>query len=593
MCYVSLFFLIFALNSIYMRCNRQKLKTTLLFLLGISGVQPINGQWLFKDGQSDYSIVLKGNASKSERTAANELRDMIRRISGTTLKVSENPVANTIYIGWTPKTGSECPKPYDEGYTYKTIGHDLYIYGGSQRGTMYGVYAFLERELGVRWYTADFTKVPQMKQYALPQLNHCEKPAIKQRLDFYYEALRHYDWAAHNLINTQYQQVNTPYGDMAAFWGIHTFKVLIPPSTYFKNHPEYFSIYKGKRSDKAQLCLSNTEVRRELIKNLKTIMAEKPGYWCYDVSQNDNPWPCECTACNRLAKKYGGQSGAMIWFVNQVAKEIKQDYPDKYIGTFAYQYTRQAPTNDRIRPADNVVIRLCDIECCQAHSLELCSLNSSFLEDVDNWGKITKNIYIWDYTTGFRNYLLPFPNFDVLAANFRYFNRSNVIGIMEEGAHDAPWAEFSELKQWLIAKLLWNPNQNVDSLATMFINDYYGKAAPYIKQYYDLCKRQINANTHFTIKIDWNANLYSDKFISDADSILKRALTAVAENSNEYRRTQRIAAQLYYLKLRRNAPKSAQDGTINKLKKIVGKDKTVMAELGYTLEQLLEDMKYR
>ena len=571
----------------------MKYKILLLFpLFLLISTHAVAGLWLFKDRKSDYVIVLPEDASVSERIAANELSDMLTRISGATLKVTQTPASKNIFVGWTAATGVIRPQAEDESYTYKTIGSNLHIYGGSNRGTMYGVYAFLERELGVRWLTSEVTHMPKVRQYELPQLNHSEHPAIRQRLDFCYDALKHDEWVVHNLLNAQYPHSKTLYGNMDTYWGIHTFKVLIPPEKYFKSHPEYFSLYKGARSDKAQLCLSNAEMRRELIKNLKEIISTRPGYWCYDVSQNDNSFPCECRSCKQLVKKYGGESGAIIWFVNQVAGEIKQDYPDKLIGTFAYRYTRHAPQS-RIKPADNVVIRLCDIECCMAHGLEQCEQNQSFLDDLKDWQKKTRNIYIWDYTTGFLNYLLPFPNFDVLAENFRLFSRSNVIGVMEEGAHNAPWAEFSELKQWLIANLLWNPYQNVDSLASIFINDYYGAAAPHVRRYYNLCKQQIGRDVHFTVRIDWNNGIYTDKFTTDATIIIQQALAAVRKDSDEYKRVQRIAAQIYYLRLRKNGLQAVTDGTLQKLKDVVAKDNTIIAEIGMTLEELLKKLKYR
>lgn len=539
-------------------------------------------EYLFAEGQSAYSIVLGKEASQTEKTAARELQAILREIGGATLPIVNHPVNKGVYIGWTPQTGVPQPKNTDESFTYKNIGNSLYIYGGSERGTMYGVFRFLERELGVHWYTSSFTKIPKRKRCALPLLSHSESPVIRRRLDFYYDALRHNDWAAHNMLNTQHQLKESPYGKMSSIWGMHTFHTLMPPSVYFKAHPEYYSVYKGKRSDKAQLCLSNRAVRIELTKNLLKVIADSPGYWCYDVSQNDNPWPCECSACKHLEKKYGGHSGVMIWFVNQVAGEVRKSYPDTYIGTFAYKYTRQAPKSS-IKPADNVVIRLCDIECCMAHTLEGCIENRSFLSDMNDWRKIAKNIYIWDYATCFRHYLLPFPNFDVLAAKFRYFSHSNVIGILEEGSHDAPWSEFSELKQWLIAKLMWNPNQSVDSLATLFINDYYGKAAPFIKQYYDLCRKQVTADTHFTLRMDCYSSIYSNSFITKGIDIIQKAMARVGDNTEEQRRAKRIAAQLYYLRWQRNTVKSSVDGTLSQLQSILEDDPTLIAEHGKTL----------
>ncbi len=571
------------------------IKTAILAILSCATISQAAAKtnYLFIDGKSDYSIVLADNASTTEKTAARELQQYIKEIGEVTLPIivrSKMSEGKSIYIGWTEETGCGRPDDADEGYTYITIGDNLYIYGGRDRGTMYGAFAFLEQQMGVRWYTSTCTIIPKREEFILKKLNHSERPAIQYRLDFSYQALRDGTWRAHNLLNTNHTLSKGKYGHFSACWGIHTFEKLIPPSDYFENHPDFFGIHKGKRSNNTQLCLSNECMFIELVKNLKKVIREKPGYWCYDVSQNDNRFPCECSECETLVKKYGGQSGALLWFVNKVAAEIKKSNPDIYLSTLAYHYTRQAPTSS-IKPADNVVIRLCDIECCMAHPLNKCAQNKDFLRDMYNWKRITKNIYIWDYTTGFRHYLMPFPNFDVLARNYQYFCRSNVIGILEEGAHNAPWSEFSELKQWLIAKLLWNPRQDTDSLATLFINDYYGDAAPYVLKYYDLCKRQVTEKTHFTPSIEWDTKLYRDRFISKAASYLKKAI-ATSSDEEMLKRTNRLVAQVYYLQLRRQTPRSFTNGTAQKLLDIIHEDSTIVRESNGDIDRLVYDLGY-
>ena len=552
--------------------------------------------YLFRNGQSDYEIVVSKQASKTERNAATEFQMYVQRIGRVTLPIVSAPTASRkhIFIGWQqqlPGVLQQQPETDDEGFVYYTVGNDLVIYGGSERGTMYGVFTFLERELGVHWLTSSVSQVLQQKKYELCALSHAEQPVILNRLDFCYDALRHTDWTAHNLLNCQHRLTDGQYGRLEAYWGIHTFHTLIPPERYFSTHPEYFSIYQGKRSDKAQLCLSNSAMQKELVRNLKEVIRTTPGYWCYDVSQNDNKFPCECRKCQKLVKKYGGQSGAMLWFVNKVAAEVKKEFPQVLIGTFAYQYTRQAPKSN-IRPADNVVIRLCDIECCMAHSLEECEQNRSFVNDMNEWRRIARRIYIWDYTTGFQHYLLPFPNFKTLAANYRYFKESNVIGIMEEGAHDAPWSEFSELKQWMIAKLLWNPYQDTDSLAQVFINSYYGKAAPSVMQYYQLCQSLVHPDSHFTIGINWKSTLYNDSFVADGLTLLRKAEAAAGNDKETAKRVNRLTAQLYYLKFRKAPAHSVADGTVKSLKNIMKTDSTIVREFGYTFDQLLKDTGY-
>lgn len=569
---------------------------TAAFLCCIS-IYVTAADYLFDNGRSSYTIIVDANASKTEQTAARELQSYIKKVSGVALPVSNNlnAAGACILVGYNSRVAAltDAPQPAadDEGFRWQTVNGNLLIYGGSHRGTMYGVFAFLEKELGVHWLTSSVTHTPRRSSYELRPMNHAEQPVIQSRLDFCYDALRHYDWSAHHLLNSHYGLADGAYGKALAYWGIHTFEQLIPPAQYFSTHPEYFSVYKGQRSDKAQLCLSNAAMCRELIKNLKEIIRTKPGYWCYDVSQNDNRLPCECRACQRLVRKYGGQSGAMLWFVNKVAAEVKKEFPEVLIGTFAYQYTRQAPKSN-IRPADNVVIRLCNIECCMAHPLEQCEQNRSFLSDMNDWRRIARRIYIWDYTTGFRNYLLPFPNFKTLAANYQYFKNSNVIGVMEEGAHDAPWSEFSELKQWMIAKLLWNPYQDTDSLAQVFINAYYGKAASQVYQYYQLCQRQVTPDRHFSVKLDWKSPIFTDPFIVEGQSVLKKATAAVAGDADMRKRVDRLSAQLLYLKFRRSPAVSSADGTLKELRQIVKSDSTVLAEFGYTIDKMLKDTGY-
>jgi hypothetical protein len=567
-----------------------------LFVILLVAGMAYSDSFLFKDGHSDYSIVVGSDASKSERTAASEFQHYVAAISGATLPIVSQPIpaGKHVYICYHDTLAKLAnvgrPDDHDESFTYRTIGDDLYIYGGSLLGTMYGVFSFLEHELGVHWYTDEFTKIPRLRQFKLKEVNRTETLAIKYRVDYFYQSVKDKAWLAHNLVNSNHIVSDSQYGKLYALRGVHTFATLIPPSDYFSSHPEFFGLYKGKRSDKTQLCLSNKEMCDELIKNLKKLILEKPGYWCYDVSQNDNNLPCECPECAALVKEYGGQSGAMLWFVNKVAAEIKKTNPDVYISTLAYHYTRQAPTSS-IKPADNVIIRLCDIECCQAHPLDQCEENKKFVQDLDNWKRITKNITVWDYTTGFRHYLMPFPNFDVLARNYQYFSRSNVVGVLELGSWNAPWSEFSELKQWLVAKLLWNPRQNTDSLASLFINDYYGNAAPYVRQYYDLCRRQVTDDVHFTVSIEWDTKLYDDRFIIDATKLLKKAVAA-SRDEETLRRTNRLAAQLLYLQLRWHPARSLVNGTSNKLREIIKADSTIVREHNGDIDKLIHDLSY-
>ncbi len=540
---------------------------------------------LFNNGKSDYSIVLCKNASISEQTAAKELQSYLEQVGGVVLPIINRDQLEEgqkhIFIGYNKHYGEECgverPDENDEGFTYRNIGDNIWIYGGSQRGTMYGVYSFLENELGIRWYTKDYTHLKPLKKWQFKDLYCSETPFIQYRFDQYYNVEPHKDWLAHNKCNSVWAAQDNEYGGLVAYWNAHTFEQFIPSGEYFQKHPEYFSLRDGKRTPYTQLCLSNPEVLQICIEKMKQAIAANPLYWVYSMSQSDNQFPCECEKCRAIEEQYGGHSGLMVWFVNQVADAIKPLYPDKYIGTFAYQYTRKAPTG--ITPRDNVVIRLCSIECCFAHPLEECEHNRPFISDIEDWSKIAPHLFIWDYVVNYRQYVAPFPNFGVLAENIKTFKKYNAIGIQEEAQYESLGGEFSEMKSWVLSKLLWNPNLDTKALVAQFINDYYGPAATFIQQYFDLCHSLIKDDTVMGIYIDENNPLYTNEFVAEANNLLTQAKEAVAECDDDMRlRVDMVGLQIDYLRMMRTPKEAIADGTRDRVFDFVRKHKIYLNE---------------
>lgn len=545
---------------------------------------------LFSGGRSQYSIVVAPTASVSERAAAYELQSYLKQIGGANLPVvnTTSTSPNHIYVGYSEKVKSlthlEAPAAADQGFSYRNYGPDIVIVGGSRRGTMYGVFEFLERELGVHWYAPDYTKVPTRRKWEFTSLNRSGRPALNYRHVMYYKVERDAAWRIHNRLNMPWDKPTEKYGGNEGYWGIHTFDVLVPAATYFKTHPEYFAYRDGKRQDGyTQLCLSNPDVLNLCITGLRKVMRENPQYAIYDLSQNDNSNYCECKKCKALAKMYGGQSGLMLWFVNQAADALKKEFPEKFIGTFAYHYTRQCPTTGNIRPRDNVVVRLCDIECCFGHPLTYgCERNAAFLKDYSAWSKIAPHLFIWDYVVDFNQYQAPFPNFAVLAPNLQFFCDNHAIGVMEEGQYQCPCSEFDDLRSWVLARLMWNPGQNTETLVRQFIGDYYGKAAPEVQEYFDMVQALVNDSTHPTIGIEQWAPLYTDKFVKhDAPQLFERMLKAASgEDSTIRNRVDKVWMQYLYLICTRDKKLTRFNGWWDAYKRLSRKFSARAAERG-------------
>ena len=530
--------------------------------------------WLFRGGKSDYQIVISAEASTSEQTAARELQQYIEQMSGVRLPIVNdlNVQGKRIFVGYNARvadlTGARKPRKDDESFTYKTVGHDLLIWGGAQRGTMYGVFTFLERELGIHWLTPKCTMVPGRREWKLPRLNRSEQPFVQYRYSNYFVANDAPEWSAHTRENMKWEPMTSDYGNIEAYYGAHTMEWLVPVGEFFETHPEYFCLRDGQRyNGYGQLCLSNPDVLEICKTRLAQRMREHPEYRIYSLSQNDNFRFCQCDACKAIEDQYGGHSGLIVWFVNQVADAVKDEFPDKFIGTFAYQYSRQPPTG--IKPRENVVIRLCSIECCFAHPLDAgCPQNEAFMRDLKGWAELAPHLFIWDYIVDYAQYIAPWPNFQVLGPNIKVFGDHKAIGIFEEAQYQSAGAEFDEMKAWTVNQLLWNPEQDVDSLVSIFIKGYYGKAAPYIKDYYQLCQSLVRPDVHYGIYITENHEIYSDEFIAHAFEILDLA-KAAAETENIREQVDRVRMQPLYLHCMRHKAESLKDGTWAELKSLM------------------------
>ncbi len=186
-------------------------------------------------------------------------------------------------------------------------------------------------------------------------------------------------------------------------WGLwaHTFFKLVPPAQYFPAHPEYYAFVNGERRA-TQLCLSNDEVVNITVNQLRKLMKEKPDALYWSISPQDGVGYCTCDRCATADKEEDSHAGSLIRFVNKVAVK----FPDRQFTTLAYNYTIKPPK--KTRPASNVIIMLSSIAANRNRPLSEDPSAAEFRDALQGWKKIVSNIFIWDYTTQFSNYLAPF-----------------------------------------------------------------------------------------------------------------------------------------------------------------------------------------
>ena len=419
-----------------------------------------------------------------------------------------------------------------EGYAIDCNSSRIAISGGEPRGVLYGVYGLLEDHLGCRWFTPAVNRIPKSMNLDIKPFRERIVPVLEYREPFVADCFDG-DWCARNRMNSSSGRIEEKHGGKVTYFGfVHTFDGLVPPAQYFDAHPEYFSLIDGKRlKEGSQLCCTNEDVIRIVTEEIRKRMREHPEATVFSVSQNDRHNPCQCGACQAIAKSEGTELGPVLFLVNRVASAIKDEFPDKLIDTLAYQYTRKAPKT--MRPEPNVIIRLCSIECCFAHSFESCDEkdNINFVNDVKEWSKKCDRLWVWNYDTSFSNYFTPFPSLRVRNDNIKFYADHNVTGIFEQDVYTTLHGELSELSGYLGAKFLWNPDYDEDTAINEFLEGVYGPAAGPIRRYIDLIHDKVEKdNLHMNIWIGPTHPLLDGGVLEQADKLWDEAVAAVAND---------------------------------------------------------------
>jgi len=470
-----------------------------VMLAAVVFVSPASALELVHNGQSGYVIVLPPTPTPPEQTAATELQHYLMAATGATLPVLPHDEgarhAKRILLGGGPELTQAFPKlDVDalgrDAIVLKTQGDTLFLGGDRPRGTLYAVYTFLEDTVGCRWWSATEEFVPRTPLLQVPPLDVNYAPPIACR-EAYYRGAFDGVFAARMKLNGHSEEIPPEYGNHYRILGwCHTFEQLLPAEEHFDAHPEWYSEVDGKRlKEYSQLCLTNEAARKALTTKALAWIRSDPEAGMISVSQNDWHNRCQCDACRALEAKEGAPSGPLLHFVNAVAEDIEQEFPDVLVCTLAYQYTRKAPKH--ARPRENVVVRLCSIECDFSQPLATGARNAGFKADIEAWSDIAGKLYIWNYVTNFRNLILPHPNYQTLAPDIRFFVENNTIGLFEQGDAGCSCSDFPELRVWLLSHLMWDPSRDEHALTQEFVEGYYGGGGAPLLRYLALLEQAI------------------------------------------------------------------------------------------------------
>lgn len=494
---------------------------------------------LVGNGKPTATIVVAGRATRAAQFAAAELQCHIRKISGATLPIVGDDVAirgARVLIGESKATRALGLKSADfqsQEYlirflpeTLVLIGRDREDYGkidyekGSglliyfdDHATVHAVHDFLERHCGVRWYLptdiglvcpskrtltvrgADVRRSPAMAwrtyRYMYPNKKKATRALWGDTIhgQKYGPVLSMRDRV---LWEHRMRLGGERYKAHHAFYGYH--------ARFFKDHPDWFAQGYPGRKKPPQMCYTNTEFIRQVIRDARDYFdgkGKKPGAVAegdyFGLGALDNRLWCKCAACQakirtKTDKQFSNGSASDYWwaFVNEVAREIKKSHPDKFISSLAYADYALYPSEFKVE--SNVAVSM----CLHANSWWCPAMERSDMRLFNNWTRDRgRRLYLYLY------YEFPwggavsrqfrcFPGFSMhtIARQMKMFHEHGVRGFYYVPALMADWHPnplMDQLNTYLFLKLADNADLDVDAMLDEFFTRYYGAAAEPMK----------------------------------------------------------------------------------------------------------------
>ena len=536
-----------------------------------------------KNGATEYKIVIRENATECERYAASELQEYVKKATSAYLEIVETNGCVTgkyLSLGHTKlleRSGIEVTEKElsRDGYKVVRKNDNVYICGGGDSGTAFGVYEFLKHQVGYEAYAADeiaytYADVSYLKDFDIVDIpdfkartmdgifEHDKETAFKYRILSEHETSAKFDFGA------SLYWIPAPY---------HTIKTVMPeevynnpnkPETY---HPEWY--YANEQSPDGQLqycncCYSDESFVKTFTENMIAMIKENQKGRIVNIAQQDGIIWCHCQKCKAEYEKYR-HSGYMIRFANKVVNAIEEwrlkHCPERILeyATFAYAATSLPPLdkNDNLldsscKPHEKLNIRMAFSGGCFYHTLDdpNCSYNSHIKNNIlPKWKKICNQFYIWAYAAYYRDYMVFFNDFESVQRNLQIYQENGCDKqIFYQQATSNSWMPFGYLRTYLKAKLMWNTHENVEMLMDNFFVHYYKNAAKEMRAILELYRKMYreddsksNGKMHATPEINSydkvkSSQMWTKEIVEQAENLFATALKNCEEITDSEQR---------------------------------------------------------
>ncbi len=196
----------------------------------------------------------------------------------------------------------------------------------------------------------------------------------------------------------------------------------------------------------------------------------------FAILPNDNTLVCLCLRCRQAGNTAGNATPAFTALITALANR----FPAHQFFTSAYLTTRRPPEN-ALPPNAGVLVSAIDLPLSSSYGADPAT--RSFKAVLQQWKTKTNHLYVWDYSSDYDDYFTPFPMLYTLQKRLKLFRENGVKGVFLNGS-GYEYTSFEDLKTFVAAALLMNPNRSVDDLCTEFLEQQYPVSGKMLRDYY-------------------------------------------------------------------------------------------------------------
>ena len=481
---------------------------------GTENEQQLTGYKVVNRSVSEYKIVIPDDATANISFASSELNYFLREATGAEISViqeseykGKEPV---ISLGSTDLATENNVRTSEElgisGYYMKVVNESLFILGGSNpdsAGVLYGVYDFLYDTIGFKVYAADEIYYEQKSSIELYNYDKTYKPTFDERECSYRTLVN--DVTYQQRMRVSLHSTNSRWGGVL---GHNQARYILSASEYMGAHPEWYN------ADGSQLCwtahgdaVKFEEMAQEFAKRSLTYIEGAPTATYFLFGQEDNNLFCVCDGCTQAKNEYAmNAQGLQIVFVNRVIEIIEEYLKENgierdlryliyaYMGTLTppvdkWEDGTLVPYSDKIIPHDKLYIWVTPIGLDYTKPIEHIN-NIATAEALEGWKVLADGrLMVYSYSTNFRNFFVNWNNIDTLKSHYQSFAGSGTAYMYSQGP-GVVTPTFEEMRVYIETQLMWNVDQDVETLVKDFMQHYYKDAADAMYTYYSLIRNR-------------------------------------------------------------------------------------------------------